>query len=344
VAKANIGRHAAILLIVIGAAIPEVAARTRQGAAPPPSREVEASRNVETLRLTSKVFGNTRALRVLLPPGYHDPRNAGRRYPVFYFNDGIMVFNPRRVNIGEVVHRLIESGALPPLIVVGVDNGGSTDRAKDPARGRANEYLPYPDAGFGPHNYYAPDPPDPQGKLYPRFLVDEVMPLVGRRYRVKTGPSNTGVGGISYGGVAALYAALSRPGVFGALLLESTPLWIGSGRQLLEDARRAGRWPAAVYLGAGTNETADEAVNKAGLSDMETLASFIRRRSPATALKVVAEQGGRHEPAAWRARLPAALLFLLGRRAPRELPAPRRYTPVSSYSPPARPAVTSKTS
>lgn len=297
------GRLVAALLIVAAAAVPEASARPRP--------EAGASGNVETLKLTSKVFGNTRALRVLLPPGYHSPRNAGRRYPVFYFNDGAMVFNPQRVNVGEIVLRLIESGAVPPLIVVGVDNGGSNDKTKEPGRDRANEYLPYPDVGFGPDNRYQPDPPEPQGKLYPRFLVDEVMPLVARRYRVKTGPSNTGVGGISYGGVAALYAVMSRPGVFGSLLLESTPLWVGPERQLLADVRRAARWPAAVYLAAGTHESEDEAVNKEGLSDMEALASFIRRRSPATALKVLVERGGRHESAAWRGRLPSALQFLL---------------------------------
>jgi hypothetical protein len=41
------------------------------------------SRNVETHQLTSRVFQNTRALRVLLPPDYHAPANARRGYPVF---------------------------------------------------------------------------------------------------------------------------------------------------------------------------------------------------------------------------------------------------------------------
>ena len=162
-AKTEIGRLAALLLIVAAAALHEAAGQPRQEAAGPSPRDAGASGNVETLKLTSKVFGNTRAIRVLLPPDDHSPRNAGRRYPVFYFNDGVMVFNPRRINIGEVVGSLIKSGALPPVIVVGVDNGGETDRTKDAARDRTNEFLPYPDVGFGPHNFYAPDPPDPRG-------------------------------------------------------------------------------------------------------------------------------------------------------------------------------------
>ena len=32
-------------------------------------------------RLTSRIFGNVRTVRVLLPPGYDAPENRDRRYP-----------------------------------------------------------------------------------------------------------------------------------------------------------------------------------------------------------------------------------------------------------------------
>jgi|SRR5579871_5155193 len=62
-----------------------------QGSGP----EVEPSTKVESLLLTSKIFGNTRTIRILLPPGYDQPDNSKRRYPVFYFNDGNTVFKTR---------------------------------------------------------------------------------------------------------------------------------------------------------------------------------------------------------------------------------------------------------
>lgn len=41
----------------------------------------------------SRVFGNTRKLRVLLPDGYDRQENAARRYPVLYLNDGQNLFD-----------------------------------------------------------------------------------------------------------------------------------------------------------------------------------------------------------------------------------------------------------
>lgn len=100
-------------------------------------------------QLKSKVFGNTRAIRVLLPAGYSEPANRKRRYPVLYLNDGqnlfdvsTSVFNPLEWQADEALDRLIKAKEIEPLIVVGVDNAGRS--------ARANEYLPYPDAYLRP--------------------------------------------------------------------------------------------------------------------------------------------------------------------------------------------------
>lgn len=273
---------------------------------PPPST------NVDSLQITSRVFKNTRTIHILLPPGYRDPANAKRSYAVFYFTDGITVFKSRSFFIEKTVYDLTRAGKIPPMIIIGVDNGASTDKSTNPEADRANEFLPYPDVGFSPDHSYPPDPPSPQGKLYPEFLIHEVMPLVKQHYRVKTGPRNTGLGGFSYGGVAALYTAIASPGVFGKLLLESTPLWIGPNQEILEVARRAKRWPGSVYIGSGTNETSDEAVRKEGRKDEDTLIGIIQHNSPETAVKSVVGEGGTHEPSAWNRRLPVALQFLFG--------------------------------
>ncbi len=276
------------------------------------SKKKSTSANLEIQKLSSKVFGNTRSIRIFLPPGYHDPRNASQRYPVLYLNDGIMV--ARALNVEETVRQLVEAGKINPLLVVCIDNGGSTNKTTNVARDRVNEFLPYPDVGFAPSHSYAPEPPNPQGKLYPQFLIDEVMPLVQNRYRVKHGAENTGLGGFSYGGVAALFTVMNRPDTFGKLLLESTPLWIGKDHQLLQDARHCGKWPAAVCVGVGTNESPDPEIDKEGRVDREALIATIRAKSPTTALKVTTEEGAKHESSAWRRRFPAALEFLFARK------------------------------
>ena len=120
----------------------------------------------------SRVFRNTRFLRVWLPPGYDDAENAGRRYPVFYLNDGQNLFEASTAfdgvewQVDETADRLIREGVVPPMIIVGIDNTG-----KD----RIREYMP--------HRSMNPMMLRVQGRHYPDFLMKEVMPFVERTYR-----------------------------------------------------------------------------------------------------------------------------------------------------------------
>jgi predicted alpha/beta superfamily hydrolase len=261
------------------------------------------SQNIDVHQFKSKIFDNTRAIRVLLPPGYRDPANVSRRYPVLYMNDGIMVF--RRLNLEETVHSLISDGKIAPVVIVGIDNGGSTDKTVNAGRDRTNEYLPYPDVGFAAKSYKA-DPPEPNGKLFPSFL-DEVMAFVESKYRVRR---DRAIGGMSYGGVAALYAVMQRPGSFDGLLLESTPLWIGPDKQLLREAGSFRKWPSSVYVGLGENESPEGVVNSEGKADIAALAEVLKRNAPKAKLKINIDPEGKHESASWSKRLPDALQFL----------------------------------
>jgi len=301
--------------VLVTAAVIASLPATLQGQQPSQATSGAASLSptVETQELTSEVFENTRSLRILLPPGYHDPKNAEVKYPVLYLNDGVMAFHPPAIDVPGVFQKLYADGAIPPILVVGIDNGGTTDQTTNAVRDRANEYLPYPDAGFDTLRY-APDPPNPEGRRYPDFLIGEVMPLIERTYRVQTGPAHTAIGGFSYGGVAALYAVIRRPWTFGGLLLESTPLWIGPEKELLRDARASASWPATVYVGLGTLESPEEVTRAEGLLDRDALVAIIRQGSPATRLELVLEDGASHEPAAWRRRLPGAVVTLFTRR------------------------------
>jgi predicted alpha/beta superfamily hydrolase len=274
-----------------------------------------SSKNIETFELTSKIFGNTRTIRVLLPPEYHELKNLDRQYPVFYFNDGLMVFDSAGpgLRIEQLVFDLYKKGSLPQMIIVGIDNGACTDKTTNEIVDRANEFLPYPDAGFLPDHSYKPEPPDPQGKKYPDFLINEVIPRLKQNYRIKSGQQNSGIGGFSYGGVSALYTVIAKPGYFGKLMLESTPLWIGQKYELLQDAKNSQQWPALIYVGVGTKETDERAFNDEGKKNQELLISFIKKQSPDTKLKLVREEGAEHGPDAWRGRLHAALRFLFSK-------------------------------
>jgi enterochelin esterase-like enzyme len=250
---------------------------------------------------SSRIFRNTRFLRVWLPDGYDDACNAGQRYPALYLNDGQNLFESSTAFAGvewkvdETADRLIREGAVPPMIFVGIDNTG---------RERIREYMPY--RSLHPRMLRV------QGRYYPDFLMKEVMPFVERNYRIATGPENTGLGGSSLGALIALYTAIARPGTIGRLLLESPSLW-ASGRQLVKESRSVRIWPERMFLAVGTSEAGSAERSRTVVDDVRELAAIMRRAVLSESrLRLVIKDGAGHNEAAWAERFPEALRFLYG--------------------------------
>ena len=265
---------------------------------------VRASGAAGDLRLHqfhSRIFRNTRFLRIWLPPGYDDTGNGGRRYPVLYLNDGQNLFEAATSFTGiewqvdETAERLIREGAVPPMIIVGIDNTGEE---------RLREYMP--------HRSMHPRMLRVQGKYYPDFLMKEVMPFVEGNYRVASGPENTGFGGSSLGALIALYTVIARPGVIGRLLLESPSLW-ASGRRSIKESRSGRIWPERIFLAVGTAETGSAEQSRTVVDDVRELAAIMRRAVLSEKrLRLVIEDGAGHNETAWAERFPEALQFLFG--------------------------------
>lgn len=249
----------------------------------------------------SKIFRNTRMLRIWLPPRYDAQENQQRHYPVLYFNDGQNLFDNATSYTGvewgvdEAADRLIRQEAIPALIIVGIDNA-QNDRMK--------EYLPYRSL----------NPPilRPQGKRYPEFLVNEVMAFVHQRYRIARGPENTGLGGSSLGALISLYTAMDRPGLVGRLLLESPSLFI-SKRKLLKHSHYFRHWPEKVFLAIGTRESGREDKDRQVVQDVRQFEGILRRAGlDERRLRVRIDEGAVHHESEWAKRLPEALEFLFG--------------------------------
>jgi enterochelin esterase-like enzyme len=267
-----------------------------------PRAETSTSSVVGDLRLhefKSKIFRNARWLRVWLPPGYEASDSQAIRYPVLYLNDGQNLFDRATAFAGvewevdETADRLIRSGVIPPMILVGIDNA---------QKERIREYVPY----------CSLNPPilRPQGRHYPDFLMHEVMPFVQQQYRVALGPANTGLGGSSLGALIALYTVLVRPGIFGRLLLESPSLFL-SHRSLLKETMNLRRWPQRIFLAIGTREVGREDRDRAVVEDVRRLERNLRRSGLGDdRVQVEIEEGALHNEAAWGQRFPSALKFL----------------------------------
>jgi predicted alpha/beta superfamily hydrolase len=269
-----------------------------------PSRVIRVTAATGDLRLhefSSKVFRNTRFVRVWLPPGYDDMENQGSHYPVLYLNDGQNLFENSTSftgvewQIDETADRLIREGMIPPMIVVGIDNAG---------KNRLREYMP--------HRSFQPMLLRVQGTRYPSFMIREVMPFMQRNYRVATGPENTGIGGSSLGALISLYTVKARTGIFGRLLLESPSLW-ASNRQMIREGRAVKQWPERVFLGIGTAEAGRPDRNQSTVDDVRELAGILTRAGlDETRLRLVIENDATHHESAWARRFPDAMAFLFG--------------------------------
>ncbi len=139
---------------------------------------------LETFRFRSAVFDGEREVQMYLPSEF----KPHKKYPLLICHDGKDYL--RFASMKSVLDNLIQRHEVAPLLVAftsGVD--------------RNREY------GANPKQ--------------PAFLVDELLPEVKARYRVLDGAENIGLMGASFGGVSSLFAAWTRPGVFGKLLLQS---------------------------------------------------------------------------------------------------------------------------
>lgn len=243
----------------------------------------------------------TRDLLVWLPPGYDDPANAKRTYPVLYLQDGQNVFEqlpgvPGEWEADETAARLIKEGRIEPLIIVGIPNAGAQ---------RSNEYLPVP----------VIDGVEPRADAYIDFLLHQVLPRVERAFRVRTGPESTFIGGSSFGAVIALEAATRHPEVFGGVLLESMPM-LSKDRVLFRHFAVKRTWPRKVYFGMGGREAGDapesRGINEQYTASASAFGDVLRTAGlGADRAKIVVDSDGFHHEPSWAKRFGPALEWLI---------------------------------
>jgi enterochelin esterase-like enzyme len=265
---------------------------------PAPSFAVAAG-DLRRLEVQGGAFDRgTREVLVWVPPGYDDPANAGRTYPVLYMHDGQNLFQPGPFGdwkIDEAATDLLAHGAMSPIIIVGIPHLGEL---------RVSEYLPVD----------ALDGVEPRGTAHVEWLLREVLPRVERAFRVATGPKSTAVGGSSLGAAVSLHAAMLHPEVFGIVLAESLPLATGNAKAWDDWVASYRAWPQRVYLGMGGAEAGKNAPaerNAAYVSAVRALDDRLKRAGlgPSARLCIV-EPDAEHNEAAWSRRLPQALTFL----------------------------------
>ncbi len=251
-----------------------------------------------------------RRVRVWTPHGYTE--DTARRYPVLYLQDGQNVFDDASAFGGHGWHadgtaqRLIDSKKIEPLILVGIDNAGTH---------RTADYTPVPWMGRGGH-----------AEQYAELLLTEVLPFVNARYRTKTGPASTAIGGASLGGLFALCAGIRQNDVFGHIAAMSPSVFWANGHVLGALARRP-KLPVRIWLDAGSREAANLRASIAELVDLLLTKGWQKHRTASRAdLRHLEAKGGRHDEASWGRRFDRVLKFLFP-RAPAARKARRQRAP-----------------
>ena len=226
----------------------------------------------------------SRTVRIYLPPGY---AGGTDRYRVIYMADGQNLFDDATSYAGEwgVDESMDELARCCGFeaIVVGIDHGGER---------RMNELSPWPNPGFGVA----------EGEAYLRFVVEVVKPFIDRTYRTRPGRADTAIIGSSMGGLAAHYALLARPDVFGGAGVLSPSYWFSE--RAFELAGSAALPPdARVFLYVGGAE-GDNMV-----PDAERMHQLLHPRLGERVVLEVAPDA-RHHEAAWRAVFPRVVRWL----------------------------------
>ena len=155
----------------------------------------QAAGSGECRTVQSRVLNRAVAYCVLLPPSYAS--EPARRYPVLYFLHGL----------GDNEQMFLRSGGLDLL----EDLRGNHE---------IGEFLVVTPAGDSSFFINSQD-----GRVrYEDFFLQEFMPAIERRYRVRAGRTSHGLAGISMGGFGALRLAFVHPGLFGSVSAHSAAL------------------------------------------------------------------------------------------------------------------------
>jgi enterochelin esterase family protein len=147
---------------------------------------------VEEHRFPSVTLGNERRVWSYLPAGAGDGTEP---LPVLVLLDGWEW--AEAMPIAPTLDNLISEERIPPMAALLVESLDYLTRGRE---------LPC----------QAP---------FPAFLADELLPWARSKWLITDEPARTIVAGQSYGGLAAAYASLTRPEVFGNAISQSGSFW-----------------------------------------------------------------------------------------------------------------------
>jgi len=157
---------------------------------------------IKTLTIKSAVLGEDRVVIVRTPVGYESNKVS---YPVLYMTDGGAHIN----HTASTIEFLTQNGRIPELIIVGVTN---TDRTRDLTPVKSTQKNPAGELQF---------PTSGGADNFLKFFETELIPEIEKQYRVQ--PYRI-FAGHSLGGLFAIHAMMTKPGLFNSYVAVSPSL------------------------------------------------------------------------------------------------------------------------
>jgi len=165
---------------------------------------------VKRLTIKSAVLGEDRIVLVRTPAGYETNKVS---YPVLYMTDG----DGHMGHTASTIEFLTQNGRISDLIVVGVTN---TDRTRDLTPAKSTDKNPAGELRF---------PTSGGADNFLKFFETELIPEIDKQYRVQ--PFRI-FAGHSLGGLFAIHAMISKPGLFNSYVAVSPSLQWENGEAL----------------------------------------------------------------------------------------------------------------
>jgi enterochelin esterase family protein len=184
---------------------------------------------------TSQVFPGTERDYWVYVPAQYDGKTPAC---VMVFQDGAGYQNDKgQFRVPVVLDNLIHRHELPVMIGIFINPGVVPSQGGGP--GRANRSFEY-------------DTLSPQ---YVTFLEKEILPEVGKSYKLRQDAAGRGIGGISSGGICAFTAAWERPDLFSKVLSHVGSFTNIQGGDVYPGMiRKTERKPIRVWLQDGSND------------------------------------------------------------------------------------------
>ncbi len=141
-------------------------------------------------------------------------------------------------HLPEVIDNLIHKKEIPVMIGIFVDPAMSPPSIQKPG-----------------HALIVVSSTIPSAIAYARFLVEELLPEVGKSYVTQPDPNDRSLAGASSGGICAFNAAWERPDAFSRVISTiGTFVGLRRGNQFSMLVRKTEPKPLRVFLQDGKND------------------------------------------------------------------------------------------